>query len=54
MEKFGQRFVILYLWKKGLGIKQIRADMKETLGPDEYLKAQIARWRQRFEQGDFS
>jgi hypothetical protein len=49
MEKSDQRFVILYLWKKCLGIKRIQADMKETLGPDAYSKVQIARWLQRFE-----
>jgi len=54
MDKSGQRFVILYLWKKNLGVKRIRADMKQALGPDAYSKVQIAQCMQRFEQGDFS
>jgi hypothetical protein len=54
MEKSGKRFVILDLWKKNLGVKHIRADMNQMLGPDAYSKVQIAPWVQRFEQGDFS
>jgi hypothetical protein len=53
MDKPGQRFVILCLWKKNQGVKRMRADMKQILGPDAFSKAENARCVQRFEQGDF-
>jgi hypothetical protein len=43
MDKSGQRFVILYIWKKNLEVKLIRADVNQTLAPGAYSKAQIAR-----------
>jgi hypothetical protein len=51
--KSGQRFVILYLWKKKMGLERIRAYMNQSLGPGAYSKAQFVRWVQHFEQGDF-
>jgi hypothetical protein len=54
IDKSGQMLIILHLWKKNLGIKRIRANMKQTLGPDASSKVQIAQCMQRFEQGDFS
>jgi hypothetical protein len=54
MDASGQRFFILDLGKKNLGVKRIQADMKQTLGPDIYSKAQIARGLQRFQQSDVS
>jgi hypothetical protein len=53
-DKSGQKFGILYLWKNNLGVKRIQADMKQTVEPDAYPNAQIGRWVQRFEQGEFS
>jgi hypothetical protein len=54
MDKSGNRFAILYLWKTDLGVKRIRAGMKQTLGLDAGSKAQMARCLHHFEQVDFS
>jgi hypothetical protein len=53
MGKSEQKFIILDLWKENLRLKRIRADMKQTLGPDKSSNAQIARWASRCEEGDF-
>jgi hypothetical protein len=53
MEKSGQRFATLDVWKKNTGLNRIRAELKTTLGPDANSMAQIAGWAQRFKQGDF-
>jgi hypothetical protein len=53
MDKSRQIFVILYLWKKNLGLKRIRIDMMQTIGPDAYSEARIAGSVQHVEQGDF-
>jgi hypothetical protein len=54
MDQSGQSFVIFYLWKQNLRMKYIRADMKQTSWSDAYSNAQIARWAQGLEQGEFS
>jgi hypothetical protein len=54
IEKSGRRFVILYDWKKNLGVKCIALDMNQRYGPDAGSKAKIGRLVERFKQDDFS
>jgi hypothetical protein len=54
MEKSEQRFVIKFLFLKGLGAKAIHRKLSAVLGPTAYSLVQVRKWRSRFASGDLS
>jgi hypothetical protein len=54
MEKSEQRFVIKFLFLKGLGAKAIHRELTTVLASTAYSLSQVNEWRARFATGDLS
>jgi hypothetical protein len=54
MEKSEQRFVIKFLFPKGLGSKAIHSELTAVPGPTAYSWSEVKQWRSRFAKGDLS
>jgi transposase len=54
MEKSEQRFVIKFLFLKGLGAKAIHRALTAVLASTAYSLSQVKEWRARFATGDLS
>jgi hypothetical protein len=54
MEKSEQRFVVKFLFLKGLGSKAIHTELTAVLGSTVYSLPQIKIWHVRFATGDLS
>jgi hypothetical protein len=54
MEKWEQRFVIKFLFLKGLGSKVIQSELTAVLGPTACSLPQVKEWSSRFANGDLS
>jgi transposase len=54
MEKSEQRFIIKFLFLKGLDSKAIHSEFTAVLGPTAYSLHQVKEWRRRFAKGDLS
>jgi histone-lysine N-methyltransferase SETMAR len=54
MDQSELRFVIKFLFLKGLGAKAIHKELTAVLGPTAYSLTQVKEWRSRFAAGDFS
>jgi hypothetical protein len=54
MEKSEQRFVIKFLFLKGLGAKAIHRELTAVLASTAYSLSQGKEWRARFAIGDLS
>jgi hypothetical protein len=54
MEKSEQRFIIKFLFLKGLGAKAIHRELIAVLASTAYSPSQVKEWRARFAIGDLS
>jgi hypothetical protein len=54
MEKHEQRFVIKFLWMRGLASSAIYQELPNTLGSTAYSEDSVENWVQRFVSGDTS
>jgi hypothetical protein len=54
MDKSEQRFVIKFLFIKGLDSKAIHSELTAVLAPTAYSLPQVKEWRSRFAKGDLS
>ena len=54
MEKHEQRFVIKFLWMRGLAPSAIYQELQNTLGSTAYSEDSVKNWVQRFVSSDTS
>jgi hypothetical protein len=54
MDKRQQRFVIMFLWPREYGPRQIRQELLATLGSDADCQDSVQYWVARFQSGDTS
>jgi len=54
MEKHEERYVIKFLFMKGLSAKAIHRELEAVLHENACSEAQVKRWVSRFQNGDLS